>query len=157
MRCFCVVVLVGLLSSVSFAAPALTSYVGRDPRVAVQGVSFLRHPTVLAGVAKAVPAGYVRQWVLSADDDAGWHPVRKVNGWLVIYACERHMCGPHNWTIMIDPASAATVVCNHDEEGGGKGEGKTGRDKVRWYYSSGQTEIRDGDPASWGCPNPDQG
>jgi hypothetical protein len=153
MRRSFVVIAACLLASPAFAnPPALASYINKDPREAVRGVSFLRHPTVLAGIAKAVPEGYVRTWVLTDNDDAMWQPITRQSGYLVAYACEHHMCGPHNWTLMIDPASGAAKVCNYDEEGSGKGEGKTGQGKVRWYYSSGQSEVRDGDQVRGGCP-----
>lgn len=130
-------------SSVLASPPTLTAYVGKDPRENVQGVSFLRHPTVIAGVSKAVPAGTVRDWVLAVDDTTAI-PVHKSDGWVIAHVCERHMC-IHDWSILVDPASNETVVCYHDPE--------TTGEKSRWYYASGQKELHDADPVTGGCPN----
>lgn len=130
--------------SVPASPPALSSYVGKDPREDVHGVSFLHHPAVLTNVRKAVPAGSVRDWVLSVDDVAAV-PISESSGWLVAHFCEQHMCGPHQWSILINPAASTAEVCYHDAE-------TTGDNKSRWYYASGQTELRDADATTGGCP-----
>jgi hypothetical protein len=134
-----------LLPAAALAAPpALSNYVGKDPREKVRGVTFLHHPTVLAGVRRAVPAGDVQTWVLS--DDSTSAPIASLGGKLLAHACESHNCGYHEWSILIDPTSGATNVCYHDATTMGDG-------KSRWYLATGKTELRDADAITGGCPS----
>jgi hypothetical protein len=126
------------------APPALSNYVGKYPREKVQGVAFLHHPTVLAGVRRAVPAGDVQTWVLS--DDSTSAPIASSGGKLVAHACESHNCGYHEWSILIDPTSGTADVCYHDATTMGDG-------KSRWYLATGKTEVRDADAITGGCPS----
>jgi hypothetical protein len=77
MRChafgLCSLILSLLPAAALAAPPALSNYVGKDPREKIRGVAFLHHPTVLAGVRRAVPAGAVQTWVLS--DDSTFAPI----------------------------------------------------------------------------------
>jgi hypothetical protein len=130
-------------SHASAAPPTLASYVDKDPRVPVRGVSFLRHPKVLAGVNYAVPAGVVRNWVLALEDTAA-HPVEDLAGWLNTHICERHNCG-HQWSILIEPKSGAVAVCYHDDE-------TTGVSTSWWFFSWAKSEVRAADPLTGACP-----
>ena len=58
------------------------------------------------------------------------------DGKVAAWACEAHNCGPHQWTVLVDPKSGATDVCYFDEE-------KLG-DKSRWFLSNGKQEDRQG-------------
>jgi hypothetical protein len=126
--------------------PPLSAYVGKYPNEKVQGIAFLQHPTVLAGVRKAVPAsdGNIRNWVLAAD--ASLVPIDALGGRVVAHACEPHNCGPHQWSIVVDPNSGAADVCYHDEE-------TIGTYKSFWYLASGKKEVRDVDGITGGCPS----
>lgn len=115
-------------------APALAGYAGKGPTEKVDGVSFMEHPLVVAGIEKAIAAGEIRDWVLK--DDAGpATPIVSKDGRLLSWRCQQHNCGDHNWTVAIDPASAVTEVCYHKVELTGEGS--------RWYKPGVAPEKRD--------------
>lgn len=116
------------------AATTLAAYAGKYPFEKLDGVAFMAHPLVIAGVEKAVGDAEVKRWVLK--DDAGPStPIVLKDGRLLSWRCQQHNCGDHNWTILIDPASAATEVCYHNAELTGEG--------ARWYRPGAEPEKRD--------------
>jgi hypothetical protein len=121
-------------------APPVSAYVGKYPYEKVQGVTFLKNPTVVAAVKKTALPKSVGKWVLSLDTTQV--PIAKISGKIVSHACEPHNCGDHQWAILIDPASGAADVCYHNPP-------DTGEAKSRWYLSTGKNELRDGSE----CPS----
>ncbi len=121
------------------AAPDLAAYAGKYPYDKVRGVTFLKHPAVVAGVEQAVSDGEARKWVLSPDSVQT--PIFDSGGVLLSQACEPHNCGDHAWTILIHIETGATDVCYHDAA-------EMGPDRSRWYMAQGTNEMRDG-----GCPS----
>lgn len=117
------------------AAGPLMAYVGHPSNQEVDGVLFTDHPLVRAAVEAAVPDAAVRRHVLS-EGTSGEIALR--DGRLVSNACEPHNCGPHNWTILIDPAGAGAEVCYHGESTG---------DRSNWYAAGRPVAAREG-----GCP-----
>ena len=96
----------------ALAAPDLAAYAGKYPSDKVGGVTFLKHPAVVAGVKQAVPSAAVRKWVLSPETVQS--PIFDSGGVLLSQACEPHNCGDHAWTILIHIETGATDVCYHD-------------------------------------------
>lgn len=125
-------------SGAADSPPPISDYVGRDPQESVNGFSFLRHPSVVAGVNKALPPD-VSQWI-GAVGDIAIVPIANRNGWVVAHFCERRNCGEHQWSFLVAPSSAAAKVCYH-------AAGKTGPNSSWWYDASGQPEVHPG-----GCP-----
>ena len=91
------------------AAGPLSAYVGHMPWDAVNGATFLTDPQVRAAVEAAIPDAAVRRWVLEGDGPS--NPIAMRDGRLLATGCERHNCGPHNWSILIDPAGTTAEVC----------------------------------------------
>jgi len=128
------------------AAPAggqgpLSAYLGHYPTDTVGGVSFVENPQVQAAVRKAVADREVLRWVM--DPEAGpSDTIYRKDGRIAAWSCERHNCGDHNWTVLIDDAGTAAELCYHDVS-------KTGADS-RWYAPGrAAPETRSGDcPAS---------
>ena len=121
------------------AAPDLAAYAGKYPSDKVGGVSFLKHPAVVAGVKQAVKDAAVRKWVLSPETVES--PIFDSGGVLLAHACEPHNCGDHGWTILIHIETGSTDVCYHDAA-------TMSPDQSRWYMEQGTNEMRDGD-----CPS----
>jgi len=90
------------------ATGPLSVFVGRVPNQEVDGVFFADHPLVRRAVEAAVPDAAIRRWVLSQGTSS---VIALRDGRLVSSACEPHNCGPHNWTILIDPAGTSAEVC----------------------------------------------
>jgi hypothetical protein len=86
----------------------LSVYIGHDPNEEVDGVMFANHPLVRGAVESAVPDPAIRHWILRQGTAA---PISLRGGRLVSNVCEPHNCGPHNWTILIDPAGTSAEVC----------------------------------------------
>lgn len=120
-------------------APPLAGYVGKYPLEKLNGVAFQEHPLVVAGVEKAVADKAIRGWVLK--DDSGPNTATALkDGRLLSWRCQQHNCGDHNWTVLIDPATAATEVCYHKLELTGEGS--------RWYRAGAAPQDR-----AEGCPS----
>ena len=103
-------------NSTAGGAGPLAVYAGRLPFDEVNGVAFPNHPLVRRAVEAAVPDAEVRRSVLSTNIVASEILLR--NGRLIANGCEPHNCGPHHWTITIDPAGASAEVCYIYEEAG---------------------------------------
>jgi hypothetical protein len=117
------------------AAP-LAAFADHYPFDRVRGVTFVTHPLVRRAVTAAVPDAAVRTWVLRRSSTAG--PIAARGGRLISWACEPHNCGPHHWTILIDPAGRAAEVCYFDESEDGRS---------RWYAAGRAMQRRPGE-----CP-----
>jgi hypothetical protein len=121
------------------ASGPLAAYAGGNANQEVGGVLFANHPLVRSAVEAAIADPAVRRRVLEPGT-AGTIAMR--DGRLVSNVCEPHNCGPHNWTILIDPAGGQAEICYHDDATG------TGS---RWYRAGQEPETRPGD-----CPSGDQ-
>lgn len=113
---------------------ALSAYVGSMPWDAVNGVTFLANPQVRAAVEAAVPDAAVRHWVLVRADGPS-NPIAIRDGRILATGCERHNCGPHNWSILIDPEGTAAEVCYARNTVG---------DRATWYVAGRPAEERPG-------------
>ena len=123
-------------ASTATAAGPLSSYVGQTVFDEVDGVAFVNHPLVRGAVEAAVADAGVRRWVLR--DDGVSSPIALRDGRLVATACERSNCGPHHWTILIDPAGASAEVCYAVN---------STLERADWYVAGRPAESRPGD-----CP-----
>lgn len=119
------------------AAGALSAYVGKYPRDAVAGTSFIASPQVRAAVEAVVPDEAVRSWVLR--ENTTQTPIVLRDGRLLSQACEPHNCGDHNWSILIDSAGTTAEVCYHEA---------SMADQSRWYAAGRAPEMRPGN-----CPS----
>ena len=119
----------------ALAAPDLTAYEDKYPSDAVDGVTFLANPAVVAGVEATLTDEKLRDTVLS--EETVQSPITVKDGVVRADDCEPHNCGDHNWSILIDAESGATDVCYHDAS-------DMGADESRWYLASGETEMRPG-------------
>jgi hypothetical protein len=114
------------------AAGPLSVFIGRLPNQEVGGVFFADHPLVRRSVEAAVPDAAIRRWVLSQGTSA---PIALRDGRLVSNACEPHNCGPHNWTILIDPGGTSAEVCYVVNSTG---------ERATWYAAGRAPEERAG-------------
>lgn len=124
-----------LTTASAVAASDLTAYEGKYPSDAVDGVTFLANPAVVAGVAATLSDESLRATVLG--EETVQSPITVKDGVVRADDCEPHNCGDHNWSILVDAASGATDVCYHDASA-------MGQDESRWYLASGETEMRPG-------------
>jgi len=115
----------------------LFAHVGRLPFDVVNGTTFLADPRVRAAVEAAVQDPQVRRWVLS--EDITTNPIGSRDGRIVATGCEPHNCGPHNWSILIDPEGTAAEVCYARDTVG---------DRATWYVAGRPAEQRPG-----ACPS----
>lgn len=115
----------------------LSPYVGRYPFDEVSGVTFLAQPAVRAAVEAAVPDATIRGWILERAGPQA--PIALKEGRLLSWGCEAHNCGPHQWTVLIDPAGAAAEICYHEDAMNGRS---------RWYRAGSAPEMRNGE-----CPS----
>lgn len=117
------------------AGAGLAAYVGKFPFDKIDGVTWSDHPMVKAGIRKSVTDAAARNAVL------GWAgptaPIALIDGKVSGWGCEQHNCGPHQWLVMVDPATGATDVCYFNES--------TSADHARWFLASGKQEDRKGD------------
>ena len=115
------------------ASGPLSAYVGRLPSDEVSGVTFLSHPLVRGAVEAAVADTEVRRWVLRSDVTS--NPIASRDGRLIATGCESGNCGPHNWSILIDPAGTSAEVCYARDTSGDRGA---------WYVGGRPAEERPG-------------
>lgn len=120
----------------SAAAGPLSAYIGRLPSDEVAGVTFLANPLVQRAVEAAVSDAEVRRWVLRADVTS--NPIASRDGRLIATGCESHNCGPHHWTVLIDPAGTSAEICYARN---------TDLTRAAWYAGGRPAEERPGD-----CP-----
>ncbi|PQM28685.1 hypothetical protein CVO77_09635 [Sphingopyxis lindanitolerans] len=115
------------------AGSKLASYVGKYPFDKVDGVAWNDHALVKAGIAATVTDAAVRKAITTLQGPAA--PIEMRGDKIVSWACEAHNCGPHQWSVQIDPRSGATDVCYFDEA--------ADPDKARWFLASGKEEKRE--------------
>ena len=121
-------------ASAPAADTGLAAYVGKYPFDKVDGVAWTDHPAVKAGLAATVTDAKIRQTI--AADGATAAPIEMYEGKVMSWACEAHNCGPHQWAVLIDPASGATDACYHDED--------VDAGRSHWFLAGGTEEWRDG-------------
>lgn len=116
------------------ASTALEAYVGQYRESGVDGVAWLDHPTVAAGIEASVSDPQVRR---ALHDTAGPSaPIELIDGKVSSWACQAHNCGDHQWMEMVDPATGATDVCYYDAA--------ARPDEARWFLAAGREEWRAG-------------
>lgn len=115
-------------------ASGLAAYVDKYPFDKVGGVAWNDHPAVKAGIAAAVKDAEARKAIETLEGPAA--PIEMRGGKLMSWACEAHNCGPHQWSVHVDPATGATDVCYFDEEASAA--------ESRWFLAGGKEESRPG-------------
>ena len=110
-----------------------SKYVGKYPFDKVGDHSWNDDPAVLTAIEQAVADDAARKWVREGEGPST--PIGTIDGKVAAWACEAHNCGPHNWTVMIDPKTGLAEVCYFDEE--------VAADKSRWFHD-GREETRPG-------------
>ena len=120
--------------AVPAGADALSAYVGKYPFDKVDGVTWADQPMVQAGIRKSVTDAAARKAILQWPGPSS--PIELIDGKVSAWGCEQHNCGPHQWLVMVDPASGATDVCYYDES--------KSADSARWFLASGKEESRKG-------------
>jgi len=115
----------------------LSAHVGRLPSDVVNGVTFLANPQVRSAVEAAVTDAEVRRWVLR--EDVTSNPIGSRDGRIIATGCETHNCGPHHWSIVIDPAGTGAEVCYAQN---------STLERATWYVAGRPPEERQGD-----CPS----
>jgi hypothetical protein len=127
-------------NSAAAAAGPLSAHVGRLPSDVVNGTTFLADPRVRAAVEAAVTDAEVRRWVLREDVTSS--PIGRRDGRIVATGCEAHNCGPHHWSILIDPEGTSAEVCYARN---------STLERSTWYVAGRPAEERQGDcPSSGG-------
>lgn len=122
------------------AAGPLSAHVGRLPSDVVNGTTFLADPRVRAAVEAAVSDAEVRRWVLREDVTSS--PIGRLDARIVATGCESHNCGPHHWSILIDPEGTSAEVCYAQN---------STLERSTWYVAGRPAEERQGDcPSSGG-------
>ena len=92
-----------LTTASAVAASDLTAYEGKYPSDAVDGITFLANPAVVAGVAATLSDEGLRATVLG--EETVQSPITVKDGVVRADDCEPHNCGDHNWSILVDAAS----------------------------------------------------
>ncbi|PZQ23900.1 MAG: hypothetical protein DI569_02725 [Sphingopyxis macrogoltabida] len=120
------------------AAPATTAnfaaYVGKYPFDAVNGVSWNDNPAVKAALAATIKDSALLKTITDTPGPSA--PIELVDGKVTAWACEQHNCGPHQWAVLIDPATGAADVCYFNEA--------TSATEARWLLAGGKEEQRAG-------------
>jgi len=116
------------------SANELTAYVGKFPFDAVNGVTWLDHPVVTAGIRKTVTDAAVRRAMQSPGGPSA--PIGTYQGKVGSWGCQQHNCGDHHWAVLVDPRTGATDVCYHNVEEAGEAS--------RWFLADGRQETRPG-------------
>ena len=112
----------------------LTIYVDKYPFDKVNGVAWNDHPAVKAGIAATVKDAKIHKAITTLEGPAA--PIELRSGKVMSWACQAHNCGPHQWSVHIDPGTGATDVCYFDEE--------TAATEARWFLANGKEEKRAG-------------
>lgn len=115
------------------AGTELASYIGKYPFDKVDGVAWDDHVVVKAGIAATVKDAAVRKAIATLEGPST--PIEMKDGKVVAWSCEQHNCGPHQWSVHIDPRTGATDVCYFDEA--------ADPDKARWFLANGREEKRE--------------
>lgn len=116
------------------SATGLSAYVGKYPFDEVDGVTWNDNPAVKAAIDKAVTDAAVRKTIAETPGPSA--PIELVEGKVAAWGCEQHNCGPHQWTVLVDPASGAADVCYFNEDADSASS--------RWFLASGSEEKRAG-------------
>lgn len=112
----------------------LAAYVGKYPFDEVNGVAWSDHPAVKAGLAATVTDPKIRETIATRAGPSA--PIEIYEGKVMAWACEAHNCGPHQWAVLVDPASGATDACYYDEA--------VDSGRAHWFLAAGKEEWRDG-------------
>lgn len=120
----------------------LSGYVGHYPFDKIGGRDFYDQTVVQAALSSLVPDAAIRTRIL-ADDGPATPIALGANKRLIVWGCETHNCGDHNWAITIAVDGTAPQICYHDQATTGDG--------ARWYVAPGKTQMRGG-----ACPSGDQ-
>lgn len=115
-------------------AKGLAAYVGKYPFDKVDGVAWDDHPAVKAGLAATVKDAKVLKAIRTLEGPAA--PIEMHDGKVMAWACQQHNCGPHQWAVLVDPATGATDVCYYDETASAT--------DARWFLAGGKEERRKG-------------
>lgn len=115
-------------------AKGLAAYVGKYPFDKVDGVAWDDHPAVKAGLAATVKDAKVLKAIQTLEGPAA--PIEMHDGKAMAWACQQHNCGPHQWAVLVDPATGATDVCYYDEAASAS--------DARWFLAGGKEERRKG-------------
>ncbi|APW73834.1 hypothetical protein [Sphingopyxis granuli] len=115
-------------------AKGLAAYVGNYPFDKVDGVAWNDHPAVKAGLAATVKDAKVLKAIQTLEGPAA--PIEMHDGKVMAWACQQHNCGPHQWAVLVDPATGATDVCYYDEAASAS--------DARWFLAGGKEERRKG-------------
>ncbi len=100
----------------------------------LNGVKWNDNPLVKTGIEKTVSDAAARKAILSLPGPASM--IALYQGKVASWACEAHNCGDHQWTVMLDPKTAAADVCYHNEA---KTLGQS-----RWFLATGKVDTRAG-------------
>lgn len=94
----------------------LTTYVGRYPNDAVDGVGFFDRSEVATLLADLVPDDQLRHLVTGRD--ATTVPIARVGSRVAAHGCEAHNCADRNWTVLVatDGNLDGGAVCYHDAD-----------------------------------------
>ena len=112
----------------------LSAYLGKYPFDKIDGVTWADQPMMQAGIRKSVTDAAARAAILQWSGPSA--PIELIDGKVSAWGCEQHNCGPHQWLVMVDPASGATDVCYYDES--------KSADSARWFLANGKEESRKG-------------
>ena len=115
-------------------AKNLAAYVGKYPFDKVDGVAWDDHPAVKAGLAATVKDAKVLKAIQTLEGPSA--PIEMHDGKIMAWACQQHNCGPHQWAVLVDPATGATDVCYYDEAASAT--------DARWFLAGGKEERRKG-------------
>lgn len=126
-------------SAVAVSSATLSGFVGKHPRDAEGGTSFLDQPLVRDAVARTVTDAKIRDFIFGYNGPDT--PIALKNGRLIAWGCERHNCGFHNWAITIAPDGSAPEICFYQNESDSEG-------RASWFVPGQKPETRAGN-----CPS----
>ncbi len=112
----------------------LAAYLDHFPFDVVDGVTWNDHPVVKAAIAKTVTNAEIRRTIETLAGPSA--PIESHEGKLMSWACEAHNCGPHQWSVLVDPASGAADVCYYNDS--------VDQARSHWFLAEGAEEWRDG-------------
>lgn len=112
----------------------LAAYVGKYPFEEVDGVTWNDNAVVRAGIENTVTDAAVRRAIVETEGPSA--PIELIGGKVAAWGCQQHNCGPHQWTVLVDPANGAVDVCYFSED--------ADSGNARWFVAGGGEEKRAG-------------
>lgn len=129
-----VVVLLPMLAVLTAAGPpGVGAYAGRGPSDPIAGVTFFKHPAVIAALTASVPDPALRKSMLAPTGPSSLL-VAGTSG-IKADGCDAHACNERQWTFEVPRTPGPATVCYHESKSMGT--------RSRWTTGK-RSEMRPG-------------